>query len=134
MGGYASISSVNLDFVLKRGADLPADKLAVAAAYAPLDGMNQKGLCVAVNLLPDGMELMQSTGKPALTITTAIRLLLDQAATAEEALALLQSHDLCTTTGLTVHFLIADAAGRSVCAEFIHNILSVVESSHPGDG
>lgn len=127
--GYASISSVNLDFVLKRGGDLPADKLLVAAHYAPLDGMNEKGLCVAVNLLPDGMELMQSGGKPALTITTAIRLLLDRAATTDEALSLLRAHDLCTTTGLTVHFLISDGAGRSVCVEFIHNVMSVVETS-----
>ena len=126
--GYASISSVNLDFVLRRGADLPADKLAVAVQYAPLDGMNQKGLCVAVNLLPDGMELMQSTGKPALTITTAIRFLLDKAATTEEALAILRRHDLGTVTGLTVHFLISDATGHSVCAEYIHNLMSVVET------
>ena len=126
---YASISSVNLDFVLKRSASLPADKLAVAAHYAPLDGMNQKGLCVAVNLLPDGMALMQSTGKPALTITTAIRLLLDKAATTDEALDLLRAHDLCTTTGLTVHFLVADATGHSVCVEYVHNEMSVVETS-----
>ena len=127
--GYPSISSVNLDFVRKRSGDLPADKLVAVAYYAPLDGMNRKGLCVAVNLLPDGMEMMQSTGKPALTVTTAIRLLLDRAATAEEAVSLLRAHDLCTTTGLTVHFLISDAEGRSLCVEYIHNVMSVVETS-----
>ena len=125
-GGYASISSVNLDFVTNRIGDIPEDKLVAAAYYAPLDGMNDRGLCISVNLLPDGMELRQATGKPALTITTAIRLLLDKAATVEEALALLQGYDLSTTTGLTIHYLIADAAGRSVCVEYIHNVLSVV--------
>ncbi len=126
--GYASISSVNLDFVTKRIGDIPKDKLVVAAYYAPLDGMNDRGLCVSVNLLPDGMELRQATGKPALTITTAIRLLLDKAATVEEALELLRSYDLCTTTGLTIHYLIADASGRSVCVEYIHNVMSVVDT------
>ncbi len=126
--GYASISSVNLDFVKKRSGNVPEDKLLAAAHYAPLDGMNQKGLCVSVNLLPDGMELRQSTGKPRLTITTAIRLLLDYAANAEEALTLLRGYDLGTTTGLTIHFLISDAEGRSVCVEFIHNVMSVVET------
>jgi penicillin V acylase-like amidase (Ntn superfamily) len=124
--GYASISSINLDFVLKRSADLPADKLLIAAHYAPLDGMNEKGLCVAVNLLPDGMELRQSTGKPGLTITSALRLLLNRAATADEAVALLQDYDLGTDTGLTIHFLIADAAGKSLCIEYIHNVMSVI--------
>jgi hypothetical protein len=126
--GYASISSVNMDFVSNRIGDIPEDKLVAAAYYAPLDGMNDQGLCISVNLLPDGMELHQATGKPALTITTAIRLLLDKAATVEEALTLLQSYDLSTTTGLTIHYLIADANGRSVCAEYIHNVLSVVET------
>ena len=126
--GYPSISAVNLDFVLSRGADIAADKLMLAVPYAPLDGMNRAGLCVAVNLLPDGMGLCQDTGKPALTITTALRLLLDRAAITEEALALLSTHDLCTSTGLTVHFFIADAAGHSVCVEYIHNVMSVVET------
>lgn len=127
-GGYASVSSVNLDFVTKRIGDIPDDKLVVAAYYAPLDGMNDRGLCISVNLLPDGMELRQTTGKPALTITTAIRLLLDKAATVEEALELLRSYDLSTTTGLTIHYLIADASGRSVCVEYIHNVMSVVDT------
>ena len=108
----------------------PDDKLVFAAHYAPLDGMNEKGLCISVNLLPDGMELRQDTGKPGrLTITTAIRLILDRAATTKEALELLRGCDLSTTTGLTVHFLISDAAGRSACVEFIHNVMSVIETS-----
>ena len=126
--GYSSISSVNMDFVVQRSGSLPTDKLLVAAHYAPLDGMNQKGLCVSVNLLPDGMELRQSTGKPHLTITTAIRLMLDKAATTREALDLLRAYDLGTTTGLTIHYLISDASGHSVCVEFIHNVMSVVET------
>ena len=128
--GYASLSSVNLDFVRNRSGDLPDDKLVFAAHYAPLDGMNEKGLCISVNLLPDGMELRQDTGKPGrLTITTAIRLILDKAATTDEALNLLRQYDLSTTTGLTVHYLISDAKGRSVCVEYIHNQMSVVETA-----
>jgi len=127
--GYASYSSVNPDFVSKRSGPLEPSKLPIAAYYAPLDGMNQQGVCISVNLLPDGMELKQSTGKPHLTITTAIRLLLDKAATTDEALNLLRQYDLSTTTGLTVHYLISDAKGRSVCVEYIHNQMSVVETA-----
>lgn len=125
---FASISSVNLDFIRKRNGDLPEAQLLAAAHYGPLDGMNEKGLCVSVNLLPDGMPLRQDTGKPKLTITTALRLLLDQAATAEEAVRLLEAYDLGTSTGLTIHYLISDAKGHSLCVEYIHNVMSVIET------
>ncbi len=126
--GYDSISTVNLDFITNRYGTLSDRDLLITSHYAPLEGMNERGLCLSVNLLPDGMALCQDTGKPKLTITTAIRLLLDRAATVDEALDLLRSYDVGTTTGLTIHYLIADAAGRSVCVEFIHNVMSVVET------
>ncbi|EFP61545.1 hypothetical protein MKA46_10125 [[Clostridium] innocuum] len=54
---YASISTVNLNFIqagtsfsLKQ---LPDDVLARVALYAPLDGMNEKGLAVSVNMIQD---------------------------------------------------------------------------------
>ena len=126
--GYDSISTVNLDFITKRYGTLSDRDLLIASHYAPLEGMNQRGLCLSVNLLPNGMALCQDTGKPKLTITTAIRLLLDRAANVDEALDLLNSYDIGTSTGLTVHYLLSDAAGRSVCVEFIHNVLSAVDT------
>ena len=90
--------------------------------------MNEKGLCVSVNQLPDGMSLHQNTGKVSLTITTAIRLLLNHAATVEEALELLRQYDLHTFRNLMFHYMIADAAGNSVCVEYIDNQMSVIET------
>ena len=50
----------------------------------PLDGMNEKGLAVSVNMIQDYDAICQDTGKPDLTTTTAIRLLfLDRAANVE---------------------------------------------------
>lgn len=130
--GYASVSTVNLDFIRQgTGAAshfLSEEILAVAALYAPLDGMNEKGLCVSVNMIQDGATIGQNTEKPDLTTTTAIRLLLNQAATVEEALELLGQYDLHASMDYMVHFAIADAAGSSVAVEYVDNEMVVVKT------
>lgn len=87
--GYASVSTCNMDF-LGFGEDyLPEGflnkMLALSAVYVPLDGMNEMGLCVADLMIDTDENICQDTGKTSLTTTTAIRLLLDKAATVDEA-------------------------------------------------
>lgn len=130
--GYASVSTVNLDFI-RQGAEIAGGMLSdeimtMAALYAPLDGMNEKGLCVSVNMIQDGATISQDTGKTDITTTTAIRLLLNQAATVEEALDLLEQYDLHASMNYMVHFAIADAVGNSVAVEYIDNEMIVVET------
>ena len=93
-----------------------------------MDGMNEKGLCVAVLMIEDRPAFSQDTGKPDLTTTTAVRLLLDRAASVEEAVELLSGYDLHASAGMMVHFSIADASGRSVAVEYIDNEMRVVET------
>ncbi len=126
--GYASVSCVNTDFIDQTFGSLTEEALVLAAHYAPLDGMNEKGLCISVNQLPDGMSLHQNTGKDNLTITTAIRLLLNRAASTEEAVEFLRQYDLHTFRHMIFHYMIADAAGHSVCVEYIDNRMSVIET------
>lgn len=130
--GYASVSTVNLDFI-RQGAGaasgLLSDKtMTIAALYAPLDGMNEKGLCVSVNMIQDRAAIEQNTEKPDITTTTAIRLLLNQVATVEEALELLGQYDLHASMNYMVHFAIADASGNSVAVEYINNEMIVVKT------
>lgn len=61
----------NLDGFLEQGG--ASDDLAVAAPFAPMDGMNEKGLCVAVLMIQDSPGFRQDTGKPDLTTTMAVR-------------------------------------------------------------
>ena len=130
--GYASVSTVNLDFIRQgvgmAGSLLSDDMMVIAALYAPLDGMNEKGLCVSVNMIQDSATISQNTGKTALTTTTAIRLLLNQAATVEEALELLSLYGLHASLNYMVHFAIADADGNSVAVEYIDNEMVVTET------
>lgn len=129
--GYASISTVNMDFLnlgLRLSENAFVRLMSAAAPYAPMDGMNEKGLCVAVLMIEDRPGFDQDTGKPDLTTTTAVRLLLDKAANVEEALSLLEQYDLHASAGMMVHFAIADADGRSVAVEYIDNEMRVVET------
>lgn len=131
--GYASISTVNLGFISQNSGALgnaldQNDVRVLAALYAPLDGMNEKGLAVSVNMIQDSASISQSTGKPDLTTTTAVRLLLNKAANVDEALGLLQEYDLHASMGMMIHFALADAAGRAVVAEYIGNQMVVTET------
>lgn len=126
--GYASISTVNLDFLGGYAGQLPEEALTLAALYAPLDGMNDQGLCVAVLMIQDADTIEQDTGKPDLTTTTAVRMLLDQAANVEEALELLEQYDLHASMGMMVHFALSDAQGNSVVVEYVADEMVVTET------
>lgn len=126
--GYASISTVNTDFIGIM-TDLLDDKsLTTAAIYGPLDGMNEKGLCVSVNYVQDNESVDQKTDKPDITTTTAIRLMLDKAADVDEAISLLEQYDMHASKGMTVHFAVADAGGRCVAVEYLGNEMIVTET------
>ncbi len=128
--GYASISTVNTDFIQGISfSALPDEAKALIALYAPLDGMNEKGLTVSVNMISDSSTISQNTGNPDITTTTAIRLLLNKAATVDEAIELLKEYDFHASMGFMVHLAIADADGNSVAVEYIDNEMHIVETS-----
>ena len=133
--GYASLSTVNMDFITQNvgggmvGMALNLDEVkTLAALYAPLDGMNEAGLAVSVNMIQDSAAIEQNTDKPDITTTTAIRLLLDQAGNVDEALELLGQYDLHGSMGMMIHFAIADSTGRSVAVEYVDNEMIVTET------
>lgn len=129
--GYRSISTVNLDFL--DGYDnylklIPGEAKNIPVIYAPMDGMNEEGLTAAVLVIEDSDVINQTTEKPDLTTTTAIRLLLDKAATVDEAIALLEQYDMNSSMGLMVHFSLSDPSGKSVVVEYVDNQMIVTET------
>lgn len=131
--GYASVSTVNLSFAGYGKDNLPSSGisfhnfLALAAPYLPFDGMNEKGLCIALLAVPE-VQMIDDPNKITLNTTTAIRLVLDKAASVDEAVELLKKYNIYFSGDVTCHFLIADATGRSVIVEYYDNGLQVVES------
>ncbi len=129
--GFASISTVNTGFINMAGmrlSSLPDTTQAMIALYAPLDGMNEKGLAVSVNMIQDSATISQNTEKPDITTTTAIRLLLNKAADVDEALELLRQYDMHASMGLMTHLAVSDNSGKSVVVEYIDNEMKVVET------
>ncbi len=129
--GYASISTVNTGFISMAGmklSSLPDNIQAMIAMYAPLDGMNEKGLAVSVNMIQDSATISQNTDKPDITTTTAIRLLLNKAADVDEAVDLLEQYDMHASMGLMTHLAISDNSGKSVVVEYVNNEMKIVET------
>ena len=129
--GYKSISMVNLAYIgfgeNKLPTNLANSFLTLAAPYVPLDGVNEKGVAVGV-LLIDTEPTNQDTGKVDITTTTAIRMILDKAATVDEALDLLGQYDMHASANSCYHFQIADATGKAVVVEYIGDEMNVVDS------
>lgn len=128
--GYESISVVNLNHLGLSKDNLPTKNLmnriiTLAAPYAPLDGMNEKGLSIGVLVIDKGV-VHQVTGKVPITTTAAIRMILDKAATVEEAIALLEQYDMNSSGDTGYHFQIADAEGNTAIVEYIDNEMHVL--------
>ncbi|MFF5246842.1 linear amide C-N hydrolase [Streptosporangium sp. NPDC000095] len=130
--GYASVSVVDL-FHLIGGStppDLsaaPARRRMAHAVLAPFDGVNEKGLAIGMATSPEGGLPPASPDRPDVGSVRVIRIMLDKAATVDEALAIMRRYDVDFTIGPQVHYLIADAAGRSAVVEYAGGRLNVID-------
>ena len=129
-GRYQSISSVDLNFI---GID-PNGKIktlkdkfnTLAAAYTPLDGMNEKGFTVGIYMSKQGPDnksysTNQNTDKPDITSTVLLRLMLDKASTVDEAITIAKEYDMHDSANSSFHYMISDANGKSAILEYIAN-------------
>lgn len=117
--GYKSVGFAALDNI---SANTPKEtmkkKLAtLTAPFICLDGMNEKGVSIAVLTL-DSESVHQNTGKPVIGTTLAIRLILDRAASTAEAVELLQQYDMFASGGRDYHFYITDSTGDGRVIEY----------------
>ncbi len=116
--GYRSVGTVALN---KIGAcNLRKMKKRLACLTAPficLDGMNEKGVSIAVLTL-DSEPVFQQTGKPVIVPTIAIRLVLDRAASTAEAVELMRGYDMLASAGRDYHYYISDASGDGRVVEY----------------
>ena len=131
--GYASISTVSTDMLnVGEGnafstTSLEGRAALLAAPYIPMDGMNEKGLFTALLDLDMG-ESHMNTGNRDLTVTMAVRLLIDRAATVDEAIELLKNYDIHTGHGWTQHLFVGDANGDGAVIEWHKGQMKVAKS------
>lgn len=146
--GYSSISTVNTDFInwasenipyeelyekiVNHPQDinqLPDDILRISAIYTPMDGINEKGLSISVNMVPGNWTIHQrDSGKINLTTLSIVRVMLDKAATVDEALDIIKRTNLHASFDYLNHYLISDTNGKSVTVEYINGEPVVTET------
>ena len=117
--GYKSVALAALDNISANDplASLKSKLTCLTVPFICLDGMNEKGVSIAVLTL-DSEPTVQSTGKRAIGTSLAIRLVLDQAATTQEAVDLLRGYDMIASNGRDYHFYITDASGDGRIVEY----------------
>ena len=121
--GYASIAVSDMSHFGYSLEKLPegfaASLSCLASIYAPVDGINEKGLCTSIMALPK-QAACQDSGKHRVGTTIIMRLWLDRCATVAEALELLETvdvrHDAAVGSGY--HYMVADASGDCAVVEF----------------
>ena len=121
--GYASIAVSDMSHfgysLEKLPTSIGAKLSCLAAIYAPVDGMNEKGLCTSIMALPKQAS-QQDTEKHDVGTTIIMRLWLDRCASVSEALELLETvdvrHDAAVGSGY--HYMVADASGDCAVVEF----------------
>lgn len=126
-GRHATISTVDLQFLgmdVDKNVEGLMDKITcLAAAYAPLDGINDAGVSCGIYMTYQGGEKTvatdQNTDKPDFTSTTLLRLILDYADDVDEAVEIASSYDLHDSAGTSYHYMVADASGRSAILEWV---------------
>lgn len=136
--GYESVSTCYMAFVSNDTSWAPTssvenDALALGAIYVPMDGMNEKGLYIA-NLQNDTEPTIQDAAEKHFVQTTvAMRYILDRAATVDEAVAFLESINMCAVYAGENniddhHFALADNTGKSIVVEWINGELKTVNT------
>lgn len=121
--GYASIAVSDMSHfgysMEKLPTSLGAKLSCLAAIYAPVDGINEKGLCTSIMALPKQAS-QQDTPKHDVGTTIIMRLWLDRCATVQEALDLAETFDIRhdAKVGSGYHYMVADASGDCAVLEF----------------
>ena len=135
-GRYSSFSTVDLNYV---GMDTEKDVsglmnkiTCLAAPYAPLDGMNEKGVSCGIYMsyqgdvrndgdaTPTVATNQQNPDKKNITSTTMLRLVLDYADSTDKAIQLIQNYNLHDSAHTSFHYMIADASGKSAILEWVN--------------
>jgi len=129
---YASVSMVDITYFsfdpINTG--LLDYLVLLGTPYLPTDGMNECGVTVAAMSVPHANG-GNDPNKETVGISCLMRLILDNASSVNEAIALAEQYNVVFTYGLTAHLLVSDASGNSAVIEFLEGTPTVVKSTEP---
>jgi len=133
LNGYTSVSTVDLYFFEYNHSESPEfsgnQNILRSLPYYPFDGMNEKGVAVGMNALPEGRGPFDAN-KVTIGELQVIRLVLDYAASTREAISLIRQYNV-RMEAPPIHYLIADSSGHSAIIEFVDGQMHVIENEIP---
>lgn len=120
--GYRSMAFAALDNLGIKDAtkSLSTKMVSLAAPFACLDGINEKGVSIAILTLDSQPtdQVGMDDSKQTIGTSLVVRLVLDYAATTQEAVDLIAKYNMFATAGRDYHFYITDASGDGRVVEF----------------
>eukprot|EP00833_Pecoramyces_ruminatium_P012131 jgi/Orpsp1_1/1186163/evm.model.c7180000097289.2 len=149
-GDYASISTTDINIInmflegmsredvektvhettyeAKNPAELEIIKL--FALLTPIDGINEKSLCVSINAVQGDWIIDQNVeGKDDISTGTLSHLMLNKASTVDEAVEIVKKYNMHSTLGLNNHYIISDTTGKMVVVEYYENDIYITEAN-----
>jgi hypothetical protein len=136
--GYASVSMVDMEYLGFSGqsflnlADLPLEDIEalLQAPYLPFDGMNEHGLAIGMAAVPDG-NMQADPSRETRGSLGIMREMLDHARDVDEAVGIINEFNIDFEGGPPLHYLMADAKGRSVLVEFFRGEMKLTWNEQP---
>lgn len=137
-GGYESVSMVDIAYLGFDGAsaseivNLPLADRAVLleAPWLPFDGMNEKGLFIGMAAVPPG-NMRPNPSRPTVDSLVILRLVLDQAASVDEAISIFEQYNVEIGGGPPLHYLVADATGKAAVIEYAGSEMRFFPNQEP---
>lgn len=131
--GYESVSTCYPFFVTKAESWAPENEqdktiVGISSIFAPLDRMNTEGLYMSILQLDNEETNQTDANKNDVQTTVAVRYILDNAASVDEALEILRGFNMHNVFNTAYHYAIADNTGKSVVVEYINNEMKVKEN------
>jgi hypothetical protein len=133
--GYASVCMVDVSYLGFERQDDKFDSLEgrrnlLYAALIPFDGMNEHGLVVGMAAV-DGSEIPSDASKPTVDLLRIIRIVLDRCKNVDEALEVFPKYNIDFSGGPQIHYLLADASGKSALVEYSNGKMHVLRGEDP---
>jgi hypothetical protein len=131
--GYESVSTSYPYFVTGKlwwepTNQIESDAISLGLIYAPLDGLNEKGLYMSILQLDNEETNQTDSNKNDVQTTVAVRYILDNADSVDAALEILRGFNMHNVFNTAYHYAIADNTGKSVVVEYINNEMKVKEN------
>ena len=130
--GYASVSLLDIFYFgfSKEKPSLRSLLALLTAPHFPFGGMNEAGVAIGI-MAVEHASYEGNPDKTNISNHSVIRKVLDYASSVEEALELMDDHNIDFSCSLPLHYLLADRMGSSALVEYVAGEMRILRSEQP---